>query len=121
MGEAAKVNQPALDMAAFGLLRELLGADLKDILSRHFDTSRSYMKAIDEALAHGDAEAVYQAAHPFKSSSLQIGARRVADLAGRLEGLSRAKSPDMAKLREIAAALAEAQRQAESEVADFLK
>jgi HPt (histidine-containing phosphotransfer) domain-containing protein len=91
-----------LDSKLFHDFAELMGDDLAMILGRHIEVSQGYLASIREGVATQNAKLVAQAAHPLKSSSYQIGATRVGDIAKSLEHLAKSDTPDMAQIAALA-------------------
>jgi two-component system sensor histidine kinase/response regulator len=101
---AAPASQPApahsaaadadlLDMKIINSLAELgasLGRDvLKAALSIYLKDTPVVVATLTKALIDNDTETVAQAAHKLKSSSGQLGAAKLAELAGRIEHAAR--------------------------------
>jgi CheY-like chemotaxis protein/HPt (histidine-containing phosphotransfer) domain-containing protein len=90
----SSINRQALDN-----IRNLQGGD--EILSKIIDIYRQESPLIlgemREAVTRDQPNAMYKAAHKFKSSSANLGAERLAELCKALETLGRAGSTDGAK------------------------
>ena len=104
--------EPVLDLAVLAALRELGGNDepgLADELVLLFleDSSRR-VRALEDALASGDRTGLLRTAHTLRSSSVNVGARRVARICTELETLAREGSVRDAafRVRELARAVA---------------
>jgi HPt (histidine-containing phosphotransfer) domain-containing protein len=52
------------------------------------------LETLRQALGEGDVEAIRKAAHTLKSSSANLGARKLASLSSQLEAAGRANSVD---------------------------
>jgi len=74
-----------LDPAVLDDLRALMGNDLRALFDRYLETAVGYVRAIREGVAAGDEAAMRVAAHTLKSSSRQVGALKLADLAQAIE------------------------------------
>jgi HPt (histidine-containing phosphotransfer) domain-containing protein len=79
-------DEQVLDPAAFKRLREFGGAEfLGEMIDRFMQYVPGRIAAARDALAKGDLPALAAAAHPVKSSAGHIGARRMSELALRIE------------------------------------
>ncbi len=82
-----------LDAERLSILRDLDDGDgvLLASITEEFSTeAQRQLALLRAALAEGDPQAVAQAAHSIKGSSANLGATRLAELAGHLEALGRA-------------------------------
>lgn len=75
----------SIDFSVFNELKSLLDDGFKDCLEAYLDSLDTYVKGIDAAVTDSDPEGVVQYAHPLKSSSAQVGAIEVSNLAAKLE------------------------------------
>jgi HPt (histidine-containing phosphotransfer) domain-containing protein len=110
---AAARASGVLDARALEQIRALQqpgGADLVDKVVRlYLESSRALTEKIEAALGVGDANGVREAAHALKSSSANVGATGLADLARQLEAMGR--SADLSQATAVAEQLfAEYQR-----------
>jgi len=89
-----KPSQPTLDMQVLeGLLALPRGAaSVQRILRTYLDTTPALLSALQEGFCQGDAMHVEQAAHSLKSSSGNVGALALAELARALEAMGRAQN-----------------------------
>jgi len=82
-----------IDRSALEVLGELQqpGApSLKEkVIGIYLDSSSTLLRRLTEAVGRQDARAVRESAHALKSSSINVGATRLADLCKRLEDLAR--------------------------------
>jgi DNA-binding response OmpR family regulator len=90
-----RAPEPApIDPAALAAIRQLDaergGAIVERVLRSYLDTTPGKLAALRRAADSGDAAGVRDAAHALKSSSAQLGARSLAELAKELEALGRA-------------------------------
>lgn len=60
-----------------------------EVVGAFMGTVDPYLAQIDAAVAAGDCEGVHRAAHPLKSSSMQVGAEAVSEVCKRLEAAGR--------------------------------
>ena len=97
---ASRVLEELRAVGGDQLVRELMGVFAERTPER--------LRAIERSFAAGDLEAMAAALHSLRSAAGTVGARRLADLAGRLEVFARAGGRD-----ELAAGLPELSRQAE--------
>lgn len=70
-----------------------------EVVGAFMGTVDPYMAQIDAAVAAGDSEGVHRAAHPLKSSSMQVGAEAFSDICKDLETAGR--TGDVAKLASL--------------------
>ena len=95
---AVQPDAPAIDSEALAAIAALQRADAPDLLLRVIDTylaaAPELIAAMEDAAARQDAHALERAAHTLKSSSAQVGARRVADACRAVEELARRGSVD---------------------------
>jgi signal transduction histidine kinase/CheY-like chemotaxis protein/HPt (histidine-containing phosphotransfer) domain-containing protein len=80
---------PALDLRMVGQLISLDGEDdefIEDVLLGYVDQLRACVTQMRGALDDGDMEAARLSAHTVKGASTQIGATRVGELLGGIEG-----------------------------------
>lgn len=79
-------NSPdVLDHEVFSSFLELVGDQAEGLLQKHCRTTQIYLQTIRESLQSNNYKAMADAAHPLKSSSMQIGAKEVAKLASLIE------------------------------------
>ena len=98
-----------LDKKAFDNFQELMGPNLRIVLLQHMEVAQKYLNTINEALEKSDFEAMCDAAHPLNSSSRQIGAFQVADIAEGIENLSKSSAPNIKILEDLIFKLQSAQ------------
>ncbi|MBM3223750.1 MAG: Hpt domain-containing protein, partial [Candidatus Tectomicrobia bacterium] len=67
-------------------------ASVQRILRTYLDTTPALISALQEGFCQGDAMHVEQAAHSLKSSSSNVGALALAELARALEAMGRAQN-----------------------------
>jgi HPt (histidine-containing phosphotransfer) domain-containing protein len=82
-----------LDAERLAMLRDLddgEGALLIAIANEFSTEALRQIARLREALAEGDPQAVEQSAHSIKGSSANLGATKLAEITGHLEGLGRA-------------------------------
>ena len=70
-----------------------------EVVGAFMSTVDPYMSRIDAAVAVGDCEGVHRAAHPLKSSSMQVGADAFAEVCRALESAGR--TGDSASLAQL--------------------
>lgn len=74
-----------LNPQALSEIKELMGPAFPALATRYVEMSQDYLSTIEQGIASGDVKSVVDAAHPFKSSSRQLAADKVADLAAIIE------------------------------------
>ena len=94
-------RETVLDARALEQIRALQQPGAPDLLEKiiglYLDNSRSMTDRIRAALAAGDANGLREAAHALKSSSANVGATGLADIARQLETLGREANLDAAR------------------------
>lgn len=80
-----EVNNLPLDMHVIGELREIMGDDFALLIDTFVNDSQVRFADLDKALSAGDAEAFRRAAHSFKGSAGNLGAKQLTDLCRQLE------------------------------------
>jgi HPt (histidine-containing phosphotransfer) domain-containing protein len=104
-----------IDRATFAELQDSAGADfVKELTQTFFEEGPTLLRALEEALAAGDADAFRRAAHSLKSNGQTFGALGLAAQARALEhgGMASAQSGEAlaalkAEFARATAALAE--------------
>jgi HPt (histidine-containing phosphotransfer) domain-containing protein len=99
MMQPGEAGEGTLDQAALRAIRELDAGNTAGLLSQvvamYLEASPALIRQIEDALAARDPAAAKFAAHTLKSSSANLGARRLAELCAALEQAARAGSlPD---------------------------
>ena len=110
-------DTPAIDPAGFASLAELAGGDeafIDDLVDTYVEDGDDQVARLRVAIAKGELTAVVMAAHSLRTSSANVGAARVAELAGALEADARTGSVADADAR--VDAIAEAFEAARSEL-----
>jgi HPt (histidine-containing phosphotransfer) domain-containing protein len=83
---------PSLDHEVLDALREMQGEGEPDLLAELVEIfeedASTRLRALREALERGDAESLKQTAHALKGSAANLGARRMAHMAARIEELA---------------------------------
>lgn len=102
-------SSAVLDERAFQQLREMVGDDpefIGEFISSFLRIAPAQIREIREAFVANDSARIHLAAHTLKSNSADMGARRVSDLARRLEHAGR--DSDLQDLAGVLAELEEA-------------
>jgi signal transduction histidine kinase/CheY-like chemotaxis protein len=98
--DAPVAGGTALDPRALEQIRALQQPGAPDLVAKiialYLENSRSLMEKIRAALAAGDANALREAAHALKSSSGNVGATGLVEIARQLEALGRDGKSDAA-------------------------
>ena len=94
--QASPVTGSSINRQALDNIRNLQGGEtiLARIIDIYLEESPLILSEMHEAVTLGDADAMYKAAHKFKSSSANLGADRLAKLCKELETQGRAGSTD---------------------------
>jgi two-component system, sensor histidine kinase and response regulator len=80
-------SEPAIHSVDLtGLFESGIGDMIPQIIEAFVETSSETLKKGKQALAEQDADALFQSAHSLKGSAANLGANRVVDLCGQLEG-----------------------------------
>ena len=89
----ADVSPVVIDAKALDMLRGLQRPGRPDIVAKvvdsYLDSSPQLLRAIQEAVAQGNASALHHAAHSLKSSSANVGAIELTKLSKELEAMGR--------------------------------
>jgi HPt (histidine-containing phosphotransfer) domain-containing protein len=80
---------PVLDQKVLTDLREVVEEEFGPILRGFIDHAPTLQGELDAGLAAGDVAALVRPAHSLKSSSANVGAMRLSDLARNLEHAAR--------------------------------
>jgi len=92
-------DTPVLDPAVLATMRESVGGDTAfviDLVEAYLADAMTQLDEMDRAIGAADAAALVRPAHTLKSSSLTVGATRMAGIARSLEQLARAGTLDHA-------------------------
>jgi HPt (histidine-containing phosphotransfer) domain-containing protein len=110
---------PSLDHEVLDGLREMQEVGEPDLLAElveiFVEDASARLRALREALERSDAESLKQTAHALKGSAANLGARRMAHIAARIEKLT----GDSGDLMEVAGLLEELQREFEGVSAEL--
>lgn len=82
-------SEKLLNQAAICQLQDILGANFTHSIQQYFEHAENYIKTIEDALQKDDLAAAAQAAHPLKSSSAQVGAAELSEIAKSIENIAR--------------------------------
>ena len=104
------VLDEVMDDETFNTFLGIVGVQAGEILQKHCEISQIYLQSMQEALAKKDFNVIVDAAHPLKSSSQQIGAIDVANLAMRIEEMGKLPAPNTLVLRDLIRQLEQQQR-----------
>lgn len=92
-----EIPKPPIDHAVLDAIRSLQLPDSNDLVGQivrtYIDDSADLMQILAEAVRDSDCERVRAAAHSLKSSSGNVGAKQVVDLARRLEMVGKEDEP----------------------------
>lgn len=116
-----QTTETVLDPTSFDDFKELMGDNLTQILNRHFEISDGYLRNILSAADAGDFKTLVHNAHPFASSSKQVGIVKVGDLAKKIEFFGNNPTSDLEELRALVKDITVAQEEARQVLAAYLK
>ncbi len=83
-----------LDPTALAELQDLMGDDLADLIAAYIEDGQLHIDTMTAALTDGDLEALGEAAHSLKSSSANMSALQVSELARQIEALAKGGQRD---------------------------
>lgn len=109
-----------IDEDIFSVFAQVMGDSLSMILRNYLEISASYLTTLRSALELADFKAVFDVAHPLKSSSHQIGLMDMAIISREIELLARSDTPDVAELKTLADNLETARTEAAKYLASHL-
>lgn len=105
------ISNPVLDTNAFNSFAELMGTNLAMVLKLHMDLADGYLQKMNAAFEVNDYKTISDIAHTFKSSSQQMGAMKVANIAKEIEQFTKTSTPDIAKLKDLIEQIVQAQEE----------
>lgn len=79
-----------LNLDTVAQLKELLGEAFAGLVETYGTNGAKYVAAMKAGLVNGDAQAIVDAAHPFKSSSGNLGAEMLSSLSADIEARGKA-------------------------------
>lgn len=88
------MSEPVLDLAVFHEIRELMDDALGEFIKTYLANSPNLINQMEQGLATGDTECIYQNAHQLKGGSGSIGAMRLFELAQQIELTGKSGSID---------------------------
>ncbi len=83
------INQPAIDPSVIADLVDVMGEDFSELIEIYLQDSPAHLKLLQEAGRNFDLEQVVGPAHSMKSSSANVGAMSVSNIAKILESGAR--------------------------------
>lgn len=83
------IEAPILDMAAVAEAKAMMKAKFPTMVQYYLEDAETYIGAIRDGIASASAANITLPAHTLKSSSRQMGAMRVSDIARTMETLAR--------------------------------
>lgn len=84
-----------LDKTVITNLQQFLSEDkLRSLMSRYIEDSISILEQLDSTLAAGDHEVAHRLAHSLKSTSANVGALPLSELAREIEEIAREGQSD---------------------------
>ncbi|NHJ88029.1 MAG: Hpt domain-containing protein, partial [Asgard group archaeon] len=99
-----------MDLEKFSEIKNLLGKDFAALLDVYQSDTRSRFRDIEKAFLEPDLNKIYQLSHAMKSSSANIGAQEVSEIAAIIELAAKSQSVDeiSKRLPELKKAIEEA-------------
>ena len=98
-------NEPIIDQDTFNTLREIMEDEFSNLLDSYFENAPTLLEELKQAARAADLEVVIRAAHTLKSSSGNLGANLLSEIAGTIEILGKE-----GKLQEAAGLIPELER-----------
>ncbi len=89
--ETDQPDTPAVDREQVATMRETLGEDFEEFMAVYLEDTEQALAAMPAAHEAGDIGEVHRWAHSIKSSSLAVGASRLAEMAKSMEEEARNK------------------------------
>jgi len=118
-------NGHTIDQSVLDDAKEVMGDKMSMIIEYFLEDSQTYMRDIDTALPANDFETIAARAHTLKSSSREMGANQVSEIARELEETARVAkdgtAPDCRKVTALVEDLKISYVAAERELAEFLE
>lgn len=115
---AAPASEPAIDPEVLSDLREVMRGDFAALVRSYLEDAPKQLLALQQAVARGDLEALVGPAHSLKSSSANLGALRVSEIARLIEHGARRR--DLKAPQLLVAELARELRRAATELEALL-
>ena len=81
---------PHFDLDTLQELKQIMGSEFHTLLQSFASDSALRIRLIQDAVAAGDGDALRRAAHSFKGSSGNMGARQLAELCRQIEQFAHA-------------------------------
>lgn len=81
----ARPSKPAIDRSIFDELLEVMGSEFSDLVNVYLEDTPKNLRVLAEAAKRGNSEAMVAPAHSLKSTSANLGALALADIAKRIE------------------------------------
>lgn len=78
-------KETTLNIETFDNLKKLMGSNFTFLLQEYLKSAENFIIQIQSATANNNTSELATAAHPLKSSSAQIGAVSVRDIAEKIE------------------------------------
>ena len=76
-----------INKSDYNTLKEVMGDQFEMLVSKYCEMADNLLGDIKQAVSCGDADGLKKSAHPLKSSSAQLGAVGLAEIAKKLEQL----------------------------------
>ena len=82
-------NEPIIDQDTLNALREIMEDEFSSLLDSYFENAPTLLEELKQAARAADLEVVIRAAHTLKSSSGNLGATLLSEIAGTIEILGK--------------------------------
>jgi len=101
-------------------MKDVMGDIFIQLVPAYLEQSDEMIEAMPELLINGDIETLERYAHSMKSSSLNVGAEKLSDIARELEDTSRSKG-DSNVLNGMISEITEEYMKVKSQLQDYLQ
>ena len=92
---------PIFEQACLDDMRDVMGDQFKMIIEYYLDDASNYLEQIKTGWQDSDDKSIVAAAHPLKSSSRELGAIELSDIAKRIEENARLAEQDDNRMSSI--------------------
>lgn len=82
---AAPAAESSIDRAMFDEVLEVMGSDFESLVSVYLDDTPKHLRLLAEKAKLGDIQAMIAPSHSLKSTSANLGAHRLSDIARQIE------------------------------------
>ncbi len=103
------MDNEALDLTIFNTFKLIMGNNFQPIMLTYIHVSKQYVDTIQQLCESAEFGALADVAHALKSSSMQIGAIKVGEIAAQLERNGHHIKPNHTKIDSLVQQLQQAQ------------